>query len=1068
MKGAQDQGDNEQQTQSFAEWMQATSSKLKEFLAAGLRLDAIEQQMSMRDFITQGPKRKVMEQSEIVTDPADAEEFNRLLKEAQAVAAEKAAQPQDVKDAEKANVERILRIVKHLEKGEISEARRTITQKTGLREPTMIGLQQLKRTYFPPARPEAATLHPTPALVPPMQKVEFSLQEVRAYLQPRQARSPDAWGWHARGLLAVINENEANARAVLDILSMIMGGRLSITEGPLVDALLTYLGHCIPKGNDGVSIRPACSPSLFLQMALSIVLRRHVNKQRELIGDGQVGTAVPAGGEAYARAAQLDFEYHTAMETDDFAMLVLDVKGFYDKIDKAACQNAGNSLDPIAAVAGLVYGNKATVVYKNKTTSTEYKLVAQNGTIQGLSISGFCASKAMNDVATAVRSANPQVSMPNFHDDGRIDGRFDDVFKAFDEFVVAIQTRLGLTINFKDGLGILPVDPLCITQLRAEMLRGRGIPVLKGIVQSGIPVGPRSWIKEKLNEKVEGVRADASEIVGVVGKHDKLTRKGLTSVVRLTTTAAFSHIIRGVAPSVNEEAAQRVDRIAVAATLSTGGLGHIDPRAPRVSERTLLSTECGGAGVGSMAMARDAAFIASFVATHKVVRTLAHRDTQFLPSLPMMQELTAALARIKSRCKAVVKEKSKDEMAVMALTVEGILNPPQGAHTFDNLQSTITAMLNRAERARIIRELEGEDKDADMRSFISCGGRKAGNWVVSSVKSPGTQMDNMQFTIALALRLGVEAFADIKPGYTCGLCGKEFASSTTHAALCTRGGAGTTTRNERHYALNTELARILKWLDPNTRIKYEPEIVRHFHKQPKNWKEDRFRRGDLWIRTSKESYIIDTSIGMAAAAAHKSLITKKTGAGAVARKLAKDKVLQYISAFTNFKQHEIIAACAEAEGTLDVFFLDFIKQRIEEACDNNPALIRSRVAAEVYERLSVAIQRANADGVISWRYSEYGNEIYDTASDPVFAALNSETINLAECDRDLIRKTGTAAAAAAEPEGPAEQVEAEEQREQEAAAAPSGGPAGRATSQVCRPGTSEVHPETGADDARLD
>jgi len=150
-------------------------------------------------------------------------------------------------------------------------------------------------------------------------------------------------------------------------------------------------------------------------------------------------------------------------------------------------------------------------------------------------------------------------------------------------------------------------------------------------------------------------------------------------------------------------------------------------------------------------------------------------------------------------------------------------------------------------------------------------------------------------------------------------------------------------------------------------------------------------------------------------------------------------------------------------------FLDFIKLRIEEACDNNPALIRSRVAAEVYERLSVAIQRANADGVISWRYSEYGNAIYDTASDPVFAALNSETINLAECDRDLIRKPGTAAAAAERPVEAAEQTEAEEQpeEEREAAAALAGGPAGRVTSQVCRPGASEVHPETGADDTRL-
>ena len=111
--------------------------------------------------------------------------------------------------------------------------------------------------------------------------------------------------------------------------------------------------------------------------------------------------------------------------------------------------------------------------------------------------------------------------------------------------------------------------------------------------------------------------------------------------------------------------------------------------------------------------------------------------------------------------------------------------------------------------------------------------------------------------------------------------------------------------------------------------------------------------------------------------------------------------MQYISTFTNFKEHEIVAACAEAEGTLDVFLLDFIKRRIGDACDNNPALVRSRVATEVYERLSVAIQRANADGVIGLRFSEYGSALLNSDSDPVFAALNSAAINLAECDRDL-------------------------------------------------------------------
>ena len=50
----------------------------------------------------------------------------------------------------------------------------------------------------------------------------------------------------------------------------------------------------------------------------------------------------------------------------------------------------------------------------------------------------------------------------------------------------------------------------------------------------------------------------------------------------------------------------------------------------------------------------------------------------------------------------------------------------------------------------------------------------------------------------------------------------------------------------------------------------------------------------------------------------------------------------------------------------------------------------------------MATQRAYADGVISWHYSQYGEALYDSESDPDFAALNSATVNLAECDHDLV------------------------------------------------------------------
>ena len=998
-------------TQTFAEWLRGTTDILKEFNAAGLRNDSDAQQSTMLSFIQRGPKQpKTQEGTQhfMVPDHDDAEELARLLGEARSAAARAAAEAPAPADGDAASVERILRVVKHLENGEISEARRAISQKGGLREATMLGMQQLKQKYFPPARPDADDFHPPPNPPPnPVQVPEFTIEEVTAYLLPRKAKSPDAWGWTARGLLAVLQESAENIKGVLGILRMIMGGVVTITNPELVDALLTFLGHCIPKigkqGDDGVAIRPACSPCLFLQMAISITLRRHVDEQRTLIGNGQVGIAVPAGGEAYARSAQLDYEYHTQKQTPDFVILTVDVENFYHAIDKAACRNAGATLAPVAAIAQLVHSQPALAIYRNKDANTVYRMEIPNGTVQGLSLSGFCAAKAMNDVASLVRADHLEVSMPFFHDDGRMSGRFDDVIAAFDDLVKRFKERINCAMNAKTG--ILLVDPACLTEVRRAQLAARNIPEVVGIVQAGIPVGSERWIHECVDKTVESIRAGARDVVGVQGKHARLTRKALTNVVRLTTTCAFTHLLRGVAPDTIQEAARRVDRIAVAAALSTSGLGHISPKTQHVSERAGLPVAFSGAGLGSAALARDAAYISSFAATAKVVSTLVQPEVTFLPSLPMVQELSRAIRRVQAICKDSFSAKSEAEKAVMGLTAAAILaedfKPPE------HLQGTITTMLARAQRDRIAAELKAAGRDAELRSFLSCGGCKAGNFLVAGDRLPGTAMDDMQFTVAYSLRLGVEAFADIKPGHKCRLCGKAIGTSATHGALCTREGTGMITRNERHYALNNEIARILRWLDPSTRIRFEPFIVNHFHKQPKDWKRDGRRRGDLHVRTATENYIIDTSVGLAAAASAPAAANTK--AGVVARKLAKDKVVQYISTFTNFKEHEIVPCCAEAEGSLDVFFEKFIQRRIDDGWLNNPTRPKSTIAAEVYARLSTALQRGNADGVINWRYAECGEAIHDADSDPVRAALNSPAIDLAECDRDLRKRRRVAA-----------------------------------------------------------
>ena len=986
-------------SQTFAVWMKSTTAAFRDFNAATARNDSSAQQEIMHRIITAGSKRVRATGTEwtCVQDPADEVEFARLLAEAKEVADKTAADAAPSAPGDKETVDHVLRIVRHLEKGEISAARRVISQAGGLREATLLNIQQLKKTYYPQERPEAADIHPSPP--PPahvVQAHEFTIEEVTAYLLPRKAKSPDALGWTARGLLAILGESSDIVKAVLVMLRMIMGGLGVITEPILQLALLTFLGHCIPKGTS--EIRPACSPSLFLQMAISIVLRKYVKKQRELIGNGQVGIALPAGGEAYARAAQLEYEFHTHAKTEDYVIITLDAKNFYNSIDKAACRNAGQTLEPIAAVAQLVYSHPAIIHYGNKTSKTAYRVEVPNGTIQGLSISGFCAAKALNDVVSLVRADHPRVRISSFHDDGRISGVFKYAIKAYDDLVIRLRDMLGCSMNAKTGILVVDEAGLMPSQLAA--IEARGIPPVDGIVQAGIPIGPELWIRSQLNKTVDEIRSSAASVVGVYGKHDRLRRQALTNVVRLTTTSSFTHLTRCVAPAACQDSAKCVDRIAVSAALSTAGLGHVDPRTPRVATRACLPTSCGGAGLGSEHTTRDAAYIGSFSATAKVVSTLVGPETKFLPSLPLVQELDRALKRVRAKCRDIVKKNNAAEMAVLALTVDSILDP--AVQQPEHLQATISTMLYRATRNEIVRELQAADRGAELRSFLSCGGIKAGNWVATDAKHPNTRMDDAQFTIAYALRLGVEPFADIKPGHKCGACGKEIGLSTSHGALCTRGGLGTTTRNERHYALNAQVSRSLKRLDPSTRVRFEPWLVQHFHKQPHNWKQDSKRRADLHIRTDTENYIIDTSLGLAAAASAPAAANTK--AGVVARKLAEDKVVYYTSTFKNLKRHEIIPFCAEGEGALDIFAFKFLQRRIEDGWVLNASLPRSVLAAEIYAAISVSIQRSGADGVLNWRYSEFGKSIHDSAADPVHAALNSSPIDIAECDRDLRRE----------------------------------------------------------------
>ena len=153
--------------QTHNEWIKTTTATLTELAAAERRGDKLEVQSLMYKFVTGGSRVPIVEGTEMISNPGSMndEELIELLELARSVAAEKAASATPETDAQD-NIERLMRIVRHISNGEISSARQAICQKGGLREATIANIAQLQRKYFPQVRAEAQTRNATPPLFP--------------------------------------------------------------------------------------------------------------------------------------------------------------------------------------------------------------------------------------------------------------------------------------------------------------------------------------------------------------------------------------------------------------------------------------------------------------------------------------------------------------------------------------------------------------------------------------------------------------------------------------------------------------------------------------------------------------------------------------------------------------------------------------------------------------------------------------------------------------------------------------------------------------------------------------
>jgi len=882
----------------------------------------------------------------------------------------------------------------------IRKAREALTRKEGLRVATIDNVTRLQKKYFVGPRTEG---NPANAPLPADQPLfKFDSVDVRKYLNRRVDKSPDANGWTARMVLDLMDQSAECCEGVLDILSQITGGLARINDNELIDLLLTCLGHPIPKGRDGTSMRPACSVNIFLQTAVGVILAKSLPAQRAAVGDGNMGVAANAGVEVVAREVQCSLEANR--DDSDFVIGLIDIENAFLALDNSAVQVSGTTIPAIAAVIEMVTNMPIKVVVRNHSTMEEFKITASNGVMQGFSAASFLYTQAQERVVDETRTECPRVNIAGFVDDTHANGKFWDFIAAFDHLASNLKAKLGLSIGNKTmdstKCSIIAVDKAAIEadpQKMAALLE-RNIKLVDGAVVLGIPVGTDSFIRSHLNAEVEEIREVARDISEAAGKDEKLTRKCLVRMIRMCVPSKFMHLMRVVDPRLTRPFAKRVDRITVAATLNAAGIGHADPSHlsnDTLHDRVLLPLSKGGCGGGSCEQAVDAAYVGSWAQTCERVKVL-NKSLVISPNLPCVQALQVALNRVKAAMPVDVLHAS-DKKAVAeihALTLEMITE-----ETTRGLQAKISNLIALQTQSSIITRLSVPGKEADLRVFRSCCGAKAGSWLNSSDSRFDTQMTDPEFAVTFAMRLGIEPFADVDAEYMCKRCGELMGNSCTHATLCRKGGSAG--RTERHDELKHAFARAVREYDNTSRVRIEPNVVRHCKLSAKDHAKSHRCRADVLVTNAVGARIFDFVVSNAAAASAPTAAKNKSGV--VAQREVQAKNRKYTTSFNGVRPGENFFACAaEAHGCLHPLFLSVLRDLIDIKDDAGleKETPKSVHASRLYERIGVALQRGNAQGILDFRYLEI--DAPETAEqDAVIGSLYSRILSLADCDVDL-------------------------------------------------------------------
>ena len=687
-----------------------------------------------------------------------------------------------------------------------------------------------------------------------------------ALCSERRDRAADATGWDTKMLLHLaLNLEELEYCALVDVFQLI--GEGAVDDPLLLRMLRLSRGHLLRKPKNG--LRPAGSVSWWVQIPCILYLRRNTETVRDLIGLGNVAVSVRGGVEALPWAIRWLLEQNDdwcVMSTDCSAAFPSVSREALREAGDALEGLTGN----VGMHYGQKGSTTFNELEFHASNGDVYTLSIPEGGNTGCAKLPALFCIALQRALAEVREHHPQVAILGVMDDNFLLGTPSDVLAAYAEMKTVLKQQLALDFNdTKAGIWLrgLEADDGVLGEMRSlGLVRDKtGAPCLTdGVEAAGCPIGTPEFVAAFLNEKFAKLDEVATKLEELA-QSGKASYQGLLQLVQECVATMNVHRARTLFPEQLRTFAERVDTRMAILSLKVAGLkGAADDLGQQLSEQQLrrarifLCSRLGGLGTPGLVRSLEPAFVGAAALIGPVIHAHAPQVNTAATG-PTHSALASAL----QVCQAALPASDDDDDSAdlqppfdepgeecgpgpVASNPGSAAQPPaagrnaggakkdsglslkslrvlDAANIFDRavpkMQGRFTRLLKVKEQQRIVSEMtvaaqvaqnSGDHRPVKQLARFLEGARKhAGDWIRAPLEEAECHLLNGHFRIAVAIRLGVNPFADVSPGQRCSWCDHEVGDDLiAHTIECMQNRKGD--NNRRHQWLQQALASLFK------------------------------------------------------------------------------------------------------------------------------------------------------------------------------------------------------------------------------------------------------------------